>query len=83
MNFTSMDWGFANEGEYVGHNGLTYGFGSQQGYNYPLQFSASWVNNWEKWIGPGHHGVPDALYTAMCAIVRKHRQAQRPTFVDT
>lgn len=42
MNFTSMDWGFEHEGEYYGHNGLTYGFGSQSGYNYPLAFSASW-----------------------------------------
>ena len=78
MNFTSMDWGFADEGLYYGHNGLTYGFGSQQGYNYPLEFSATWVNNFEVWIGPAEHasGTANPLYTALCAIVRKHRQKQ-------
>lgn len=74
MNFTSMDWGFADEGLYYGHNGLTYGFGSQQGYNYPLEFAATWVNNWEKWIGPDNRGVPNELYTELCRIVRRHRQ---------
>jgi len=42
MNFTSMRWGFEREGLYYGHNGLTYGFGSQSGYNYDLGFSATW-----------------------------------------
>jgi hypothetical protein len=50
---------------------------ARQGYNYDLKFSATWVNNWEHWIGPDARGVPNELYTVMCAIVRKHRAAQR------
>jgi hypothetical protein len=35
MNFSNMTWGFQdpNQGLFYGHNGLTYGFGSQSGYN--------------------------------------------------
>eukprot|EP00039_Didymoeca_costata_P002660 m.61787 g.61787 ORF g.61787 m.61787 type:complete len:442 (+) comp11447_c0_seq1:116-1441(+) len=76
MNFTNMTWGFSDEGLYYGHNGLTYGFGSQQGYNYPLKFSASWVNNFEKWIGPDARRVPNQLYTTLCSIVREKRLAR-------
>ena len=75
MNFTSMDWGFEEQGLYYGHNGLTYGFGSQSGFNYPLQFSASWVNNVEVWIGHDRWGQPgpNALYTRLCEVVRQYR----------
>lgn len=31
MNFTNMTWGFEHSGLLYGHNGLTYGFGSQSG----------------------------------------------------
>eukprot|EP00040_Diaphanoeca_grandis_P024939 m.137793 g.137793 ORF g.137793 m.137793 type:complete len:447 (-) comp29948_c2_seq1:12-1352(-) len=75
MNFTSMTWGFANHGLYYGHNGLTYGFGSQSGYNYRYNFSASWVNNCEKWIGPtGQKGqsIPNELYEVL-SFFKQHK----------
>ena len=71
-----MDWGLETEGLHYGHNGLTYGFGSQSGYNFPLQFSMSMVNNREMWIGPTRK-VPNPVivYTTICDVVRKYRNA--------
>jgi len=79
MNFTSMDWGFNDSGLFYGHNGLTYGFGSQSGYNYDHEFSVTWVNNAELWIGPDFAksagGVVPAnrLYAQLVEAVEKHR----------
>jgi hypothetical protein len=53
--------------------------GSQSGYNVDLEFSASWVNNAEHWIGPDAHvgkgtpPVPNALYTALIEVVKQYR----------
>jgi hypothetical protein len=41
MNLTSMHWGYLNHGEFIGHNGLTYGFGAQSGYSYDLGFAST------------------------------------------
>lgn len=73
MNFTSMDWGFADGGAFHGHNGLTYGFGAQSGYNYDLEFAVTWVNNYEHWIGPDAGGEQNALYAALVDVVKRYR----------
>ena len=75
MNFSTMlDWGFNRSGLFYGHNGLTYGFGAQSGYNYEHQFAVSWVNNNELWIGPNHKGQPDELYSTLVRVVQQHRR---------
>ena len=78
MNFTSMNWGYQNHGEFIGHNGLTYGFGAQSGYNYDLRFASALVNNAEHWIGPDSHGSGDnALYAALVQAVKRFRPPSR------
>lgn len=78
MNFTSMDWGFQYEGEFYGHNGLTYGFGAQSGYHVDLEFAVTWNNNAEHWIGPDFRpSGPDPVYTALVKVVREHRQSSK------
>ncbi len=71
MNFTSMNWGFAEHGLFYGHNGLTYGFGSQSGVNYKYNFSVSWVNSAEVWMGPDESG--EAVYDALVRAVAQYR----------
>jgi len=61
-------------GTLTGHNGLTYGFGSQSAYHTELDFSVSWVNNIENWIGPsGPQGVPNQLYATVVGVVERYR----------
>ena len=80
MDFNSMDWGFQYNGSLLGHNGLTYGFGAQSGYNRDYRFSLSFVNNVEHWIGPdAGPGVPNELYEAVVAVVRRFRDARAGT----
>merc|ERR1712190_311510 len=73
MNFTSMNWGFQNEGLFYGHNGLTYGFGAQSGYHLDLEFGVTWNNNVEHWIGPDDQseGSSNPIYAALVGIVKK------------
>ena len=71
MNFTSMSWGFEKHGLFYGHNGLTYGFGSQSGVNYKYNFSVSWVNSAEVWMGPDASG--EAVYDALVRAVAQYR----------
>ena len=73
MNFNTMNWGYQDEGRFVGHNGLTYGFGSQSGYNYKLEFALSFVNNDEEFTGHAHHDSENRIYKTVASIVRKHR----------
>jgi hypothetical protein len=62
------------EGENIGHNGLTYGFGSQSSFNYPLGFSVSIANSYELWMGESHTDPdPVQVYTAICDVVRQYR----------
>ena len=77
MDFNTMDWGFQYNGSLLGHNGLTYGFGAQSGYNADYGFSLSFVNNAEHWIGPDTgRGVPNVLYEAVVAVVRRFRAGE-------
>ena len=80
MDFNSpglKNWGCSNSGKFVGHNGLTYGFGSQSGYNIDLEFGISWVNNAELFIGPQERSTNGSsvniLYDTVAKIVQKHR----------
>ena len=59
----------------AGHNGLTYGFGAQSGYNYLYNFSVTWVNNCEHWIGPDSHGnaIPNQMYETLVGVVKQYR----------
>jgi len=78
MNFTSMNWGFQYEGQFYGHNGLTYGFGSQSGYHLDLEFAVSWNNNVEHWIGPDDTTSTtgaNPVYKAIAAVVKQYRAA--------
>lgn len=77
MNFSTMDWGFGGGGLFYGHNGLTYGFGAQSGYNYDHEFAVSWANNNEIWIGPNHKGQQDVLYSTLVRVVKAHRERQK------
>ena len=58
-----------------GHNGLTYGFGAQSGYNFDYKFAVTWVNNFEKWIGPDavSTGGSNELYDVLVSVVKRHR----------
>ena len=76
MNFTSMvPWGFTAGGPFEGHNGLTYGFGAQSGFNFKYKFAVAWVNNNEVFIGPNHQG--DELYSALLGAVAQQRRLRR------
>lgn len=57
----------------MGVIGLTYGFGAQSGFNFELNFSATWVNNVEEWIGPDDAGKANELYEVLVATVKRHR----------
>jgi hypothetical protein len=78
MNFTSMNWGFQYDGLLYGHNGLTYGFGSQSAYHVDLEFAVTWNNNAEHWIGPDLRGSdqPDPVYKALVDVVRQYRSSE-------
>lgn len=78
MNFTSMNWGFQDAGLFYGHNGLTYGFGAQSGYHADLEFSVTWNNNVEYWIGHTDAGKgTDKVYAGLVEVVKKYRAASR------
>ena len=62
--------------------GMTHGRAiccSLRRYNLKYEFSVTWVNNCEKWIGPDHRSgeTSDLLYKALVEVVAQDREGRR------
>ena len=78
MDFGSMPYlGYARHGTYYGHQGVTYGFGSQSGVNYKYNFSASWISAAEVWMGP-HRESGQSVYVALVEAIDQYRRGDKP-----